>query len=133
MVGDCVEQDNQRTAETEAITGLTFLDFAGGLERCMGDRSFYLELLASFAEDNQLADLQRLYLAKDWQEYRIRVHALKSSSAYIGADRLSAWAKRMELAVGAQDMDYVQRNHGAFMEYFENILKQLAGAGLWEK
>ena len=98
-----MEQEKQGFANAELLARLDFLNLELGLERCMDDEDFYLDILASFVEENQLDALESLYLENNWAKYRIKAHTLKSSAAYIGAEELSAWAKQIELAAKEGD------------------------------
>ena len=68
------------------------------LEYCMGDVELYREVLIEFANDKEqkLKELEEFFNDKDWENYRIRVHAVKSSSRTIGAEKLSRSAAMLE-------------------------------------
>ena len=70
----------------ELVDMLDFLNAQLGLERCMDDEEFYLDILDAFVEENLLDELKGFYLENNWNKYRIKSHTLKSSSAYIGGD-----------------------------------------------
>lgn len=123
-----MEQEMQGFANSELLARLDFLNLELGLERCMDDEDFYLDILASFVEENQLDALKSLYLENNWAKYRIKAHTLKSSAAYIGAEELSAWAKQIELAAKEGDEEFIHRNHYHFIAYYENMLRQIDSA-----
>ena len=123
-----MEQEKQGFANAELLARLDFLNLELGLERCMDDEDFYLDILASFVEENQLDALKSLYLENNWAKYRIKAHTLKSSSAYIGAEELSAWAKQIELAAKEGDEEFIHRNHYHFIAYYESVLRQIDSA-----
>ena len=61
-----MEQEKQGFANAELLARLDFLNLELGLERCMDDEDFYLDILASFVEENQLDALKSLYLENNW-------------------------------------------------------------------
>ena len=129
--GDIMEQDVGLFAEEKAVDNsniiekLTFLDTKDGLQRCMDDVDFYLDIVGTFVEDNALDELKRTYFGNDWDGYRVKVHALKSSSAYIGAEELRAKAKRMEDAARQGDVEYINLNHHHLLALYEELLRKI--------
>lgn len=120
--------ENEEIYQSELLARLDFLNIEVGMERCLEDFDFYLDILASFVEENQLDALKTLYLENNWQKYRIKVHTLKSSASYIGAEELSAWAKQIEVATKNGDEEFVHRNHYHFIAYYESMLRQIDSA-----
>ena len=104
---------------------LPFLNIESGLEVCMGDEGFYLDILHAYLAENCLSALNDFYIRGDWRGYRIRVHALKSSSLHVGADEVSALAKKLEYAARDDDMAYIHLNHYKFLWEYEALLKKV--------
>ena len=50
-------------------------------------------MIGTYFEDSKLSEIEKSYAEKDWQNYRIPIHALKSTSLSIGAVPLSETAK----------------------------------------
>ena len=73
------------------VSSLEFLNFEQGKKRCMNDEEFYLELVKEFAEESKLKTLQENYQRQDWPQYRMNVHTIKSSAAYI-----KSWYSKLE-------------------------------------
>ena len=69
--------------------------------------------------------LEELYEKKDWNEYAIYVHALKSSMMSIGALRLSDMAKKLESAAKAMDVHFIMSFHAPMMQEYKRILDVL--------
>ena len=103
------------------------VDTDKGLGYCQGDSAFYQKLLAEFANnsDKKVADLEMYYLDKDWRNYSIRVHAIKSTSKMIGAAALSETARRLEEAAKKEDVDTIRKGHPQLMPAYRNILEAL--------
>lgn len=98
-----------------------------GLSYCSGNQAFYLRLLAAYGQEaQQRADmLQRLYEQKDYENYRIQVHALKSNSRLLGVDVLFGAAKDMEDAVKRSDAAYVAAHHQELMDAYRDTGRRL--------
>ncbi len=95
-----------------------------GLNYCRNDEAFYMQLLEKFVSDapKKAQELNRLYEEKDYGNYRIQVHSLKSSAKMIGADALSQTAKELEDAAKESDAVYIRSHHKELLdEYQENI------------
>lgn len=100
-----------------------FLNFEQGKKRCMNDEEFYLELVKEFAEESKLKTLQDNYQRQDWPQYRMNVHTIKSSAAYIGAEELSQQARLLENAVKEGNQAYLVAKHIEFTQYYQKVLQ----------
>lgn len=94
-----------------------------GLRYCRSDLEFYRSLLSEFAHSaaGKIGKMREYREAKDWANYAIFVHALKSTSKMIGADELSATAKRLETAAKAEDASTVEQEHEAMLARYEAL------------
>ncbi len=93
---------------------------AAGLKYCVDDEEFYKSLLIQFASESaeKIESIKAYYGKKDWHNYEILVHALKSTSKMIGAVDLSEKAKALEMAAKASDEEFITANHEqALMDY----------------
>jgi len=92
---------------------------SNGLQYCLNDTAFYDELLCKFASDadRKLEEIDSFFGQKDWENYCIMVHALKSTARMTGADTLSDLAKDLEDAAKRADAEYIGNHH-------ENLLAQ---------
>ena len=70
------------------------LDPEIGLRYCEDDDTLFRSLLQDYGRSaaEKAPEIERVYAAKDWENYSILVHALKSTSRMIGAETLSAIA-----------------------------------------
>lgn len=122
----------EQPTDNQGITVL--LEKAGihsekGLQYCLDNTEFYEELLMKFASDadKKQEDIGRFYEQKDWNNYCIIVHALKSTAKMIGADTLSELAKKLEEAAKNLNVEYIEIHH-------ENLLikyKEMVG-NIWD-
>ncbi|MBR1741181.1 MAG: response regulator, partial [Lachnospiraceae bacterium] len=71
------------------------MDVDAGLSYCGGEQSLYFEMLRDFTISckEKLSQADRLYLDKNWHEYEVAVHAMKSNAKMIGAISASELAK----------------------------------------
>lgn len=67
------------------------------------------------------------YNGEDWENYTIKVHALKSSAKVIGAMKLAEDAQAMEDAGKEGDADYIRANHNTLMEEYLRYRDLLSG------
>ena len=94
-----------------------------GIQYCAGSMEFYEEMLITFARDTaeKAVEINDFYRQEDFENYRIRVHALKSTAKMIGADSLSEMAKKAEAAAKDLDADYIKAHHGALLTEYHEI------------
>ncbi|MBP5385555.1 MAG: DegV family EDD domain-containing protein [Lachnospiraceae bacterium] len=64
-------------------------------------------------------EIEEYYNAENWENYMIKVHALKSSSRLIGAEELGEDAYKLEMAAKENDIDYISQNHGRVMQDYK--------------
>lgn len=112
----------------EKINAIPEIDAKAGLDLCMNDESFYLEMVEEYCNGKKDQELERFFAAEDWGNYRICVHALKSTSLTIGLTDLSEEAKALELACAKGDYDFTKQNHGFLMQKYRSIVEKLTGA-----
>lgn len=101
------------------------LDKDTGLQYCCGSEEFYREMLGSYLNNSRLEQIGQCYEAENWEEYRIAVHALKSTSLSIGAVTLSEAAKELEFAAKENRIDEIKNKHAGTMEQYEKLLELL--------
>ncbi|MCR5282501.1 MAG: response regulator [Lachnospiraceae bacterium] len=103
-------------------------DVEAGLRYCKNDEEFYDQLLAEYAKNDtkKTDELNRYLDNENWQDYSIRVHAVKSTSKMIGAMELSEMAKRLEDASKKADADRVRAEHPAFIKRYAALLSAIS-------
>ncbi len=96
------------------------IDTEAGLKNCQGDEELYHTLLKEYAAcvSDKQQYMQTYYDQKDWKQYSILVHALKSSSRLIGAAALSKEAAELEKAADEGREAYISRRHAAVMQNY---------------
>ena len=85
--------------------------------RSSGTVESYLSLLKIFLNsiDVKSKELEKLYQEKDIKNYTIKVHAIKSSARIIGAADFGKEAQLLENAGKANDFNYIDSHHNAFL------------------
>ena len=106
------------------------INTAAALGYCRNDREFYVQLLRKFVSDAdyKAGEINKYFGKGDYENYRIQVHALKSSAKMMGADQLSNSAKDMETAAKDKNIDYILANHNALMEMYANAANTIGEA-----
>jgi signal transduction histidine kinase/CheY-like chemotaxis protein/HPt (histidine-containing phosphotransfer) domain-containing protein len=82
----------------DLLRSVNGLDPDLGLSRVGGNRGVYVNIIRQFIKsaEKDAAALAGFAEAKEWREYVIRAHALKSVFANIGNPSLSGWAFKLE-------------------------------------
>ena len=96
------------------------IDLKLGLFNCQKDGELYKTLLREFGEsaEEKQTDMQVYYDTKDWKQYGILVHTLKSTSRLIGADTLSGKAAELEKATDEGRYAEIAEKHEAAMKQY---------------
>lgn len=94
-----------------------FFDYEIAMRYCADDESMWKDILQIYVEEGgeHLRNIPNFVKAKDWKNYQVEVHAIKSTSLNVGATDLSAKAKAQEQL--AKDGRYQEINAG-----YENFL-----------
>ena len=108
--------------ETDDIGEIEGLDIEQGIMYCNG-RDAYISLLQAYCEDSDnTADLAKSsFENKDWTNYTIAVHGLKSALFSIGATGISDMAKQLEMAGKENRIEYIEEHHHEMMAEYEKL------------
>ena len=117
--------DFLKAAENEN-TKTNLVDWELGRRLCMGDENFFREILDMFVKSEFIQELERYFENSDFVNYRIKVHAVKTNLANIGAMGAADMAKQMELAIKEEnDVAYVQEHHAELLEVFRQVVDEV--------
>ena len=99
------------------------MDVDAGLSYCGGEQSLYFEMLRDFTISckEKLSQADRLYLDKNWHEYEVAVHALKSNAKMIGAISASELAKNLEEAAENGNTGFITEHHEGLLSMVEDV------------
>ena len=116
------EETSAKPAETDTNT---LFSPEAGAKYTGGDTEVYNEILALYVRKApELSQrIERLFNEKDWKNYVIEVHALKSSSLNIGSRQLSELAKELELSGKAGNYAVIEEKNGELMELYRRVAK----------
>lgn len=104
----------------------SLVDWKMGKAFCMDDEDFYMEMLQTFLDSPSAVELEHFYEESDFDNYHIKVHAMKSNLANIGAMTASDMAKKLELALkNDNNVTYVKENHEEFMALYERVVSEV--------
>ena len=93
------------------------IDPRSGLTYSGGDEALYRSLLSRYAgeAEEKASAMRGFFEARDWKNYGIQAHSLKSGSKMIGAAALSALAAALEHAANEGNGEAVAKGHAAVM------------------
>ena len=118
-----VEYEEEKRTDLPDIPGISIKD---GVKFCGSEESFKSILNTFHRTYKQNSDKIREYFDKeDWQNYTIKVHALKSSARIIGASGLSGIAARLEEAGKNGELDLIRQETGVLLKEYEELDKRL--------
>lgn len=105
------------------IPQMVGVDTKAGLDMTGGNVGQYREILQEFGVNTlkKAEDIKRYCREKDWENYVISVHALKSTAKVIGASELSDRALALEMAGKQGDVGQIIENTGRLLEEYERI------------
>ncbi|MBR5597873.1 MAG: response regulator [Lachnospiraceae bacterium] len=100
------------------------LNVETGLKYCAGMEEMYEEMLQMFYElsNEKMQAIQKAFDEKDWKNYVVFVHALKSTSLGIGGCPLSESAKELEIAGKTNDIDMIIEKHDGMMDLYKQTV-----------
>lgn len=121
-------QLQEKASEQGFLSKLGFLDTETGMTYCCESEDFYREMLVSYLNNKRDEELRDYYKQEDWDNYRIAVHALKSTSLSIGAVSMSEEAKAMEMAAKGSDIPYLTLHHEELITDYTELLHKIDAA-----
>ena len=71
-------------------------------------------------------EMESFFQKEDFENYRIQVHALKSSSKLVGVDSLSEMARSMEEATVHRDIAYMREHQKELLNKYGKAVRQIA-------
>ncbi len=120
------ERRTQNAAAPAALSDTTNIAVNVGVGYTGSDLHAYYEILTLYVrkgkEKHRL--LEQLVRERDWKNYVIEVHALKSTSLNIGAEGLSALAKKLEAAGKAGDYDAICTENAALLALYDTVISE---------
>ena len=99
-------------------------DTAAGIEYSAGMEEFYIEMVQTFADgyDEKAKEISEDYEKENLENYRTRVHALKSTAKMIGAMSLSEMALGQETAAKEGNLEEVKSGYEPLMKAYKECV-----------
>ena len=121
--------DEEEPSENGVIERLAaFLDKNSAMQYCCNNEELYLNIVNTFVNENRLEDIRKYLEERDFDNYRIQVHALKSGSRTIGAGELSDHALELEMAAKNNDTEFILENTEALLNEYGALLDRIRAA-----
>ena len=116
-----------RNRELFAKLTLAGVDTRTGMFYCQQDEEMYKAILAEYCleQKTKSVNMQRCFEKRDWKNYEIHVHSLKSTSKTIGVKKLSALAAELETAANHGDEMTLEVGHEKVMELYAKTVKKI--------
>ena len=110
-------QEPQTVSELKWYEKIECIDSESAIKNSGSEDAFraVLEIFFKSIPDKH-AELENNYSSGDWENYTIKIHALKSSARLVGAMDLGDRAELLENAGKANDIPYINEHHASVME-----------------
>lgn len=92
---------------------------------CCNNIDFYMNILKRFAESTRLEEMEKQFEAESFDDYRINIHSLKSTSLTIGLEGLSERARASEFALKTGNIEYAKLLHNDLMNMYKEALEKI--------
>ena len=94
-----------------------------GLRYSQGDEAFYRSMLREYGKsaEKKTQEIQSAFEQRDWKNYAVYVHSVKSTSRMIGAESLSEAAERLEHAADRKDEEEIRALHPGMMAQYRSV------------
>ena len=104
------------------------VDVDAGLAKCDYNAKDYIEILGVFTEygPDKATELEEFAKNKDYENYTIAVHSLKSVAANIGAHQLFTMAKVHEFAGKAGNCGFIDGNYNKIIKLYRTIIGNIS-------
>lgn len=113
---------------------LAGFDVKQGIINCGGEKEAYVEILQVYLDSGEarIGDFKKFLEDKDYKNYVIAVHGLKSSSASIGAMEFSERAKKHEFAGKEERYDFIHEDFDGLVDEYMQVLGKIKSALICE-
>ena len=132
------EPENKENKEESATADPKDINFDVGLANVGGLVNAFASVVNAYYKEglSKLDLVPKLLADNDIDNYVVNVHALKSSSAAIGANAMSTLFRELEFAGKAQNIEFIESHSAPVFETFAQVLdvvkNYLTEKGLFE-
>lgn len=105
------------------MAAIDFFDHNTAMTYC-GDEDMWKTILEVYVEEGEeyLKKIPEVMEAKDYRNYQIIVHAIKSTSLNVGAVDMNAKAKEQEALCKSESFEDIDKSWEQFLEDFSKVL-----------
>ncbi len=120
------KSDSSLTPTTNT-NDLQYIDQQLGIHHCIDSKDFYIDMLKECTKllENYLPQLDTCYSEKDWKNYAIITHSIKSSAINIGATNFSELSLKHEFAGKDADENFITSEYVTYIEGIRNLIKEI--------
>ena len=130
---EVTETEDEAVEKAEDISGGKWYDDIQGIDpaaalKNSGSEEALKSVLQMFYEsyNARSEEIQGFYDQKDWENYTIKVHALKSSARLVGALMLGDKAEALEMAGKNSDIGFIADHHDDMMGSYGKMHDELS-------
>lgn len=118
------EAEHEAQPKAEEVKDPKDIDFKTGLNNVGGAASAFASVVNAYYKEGmqKIETVPALLADKDIRNYVVEVHALKSSSAAIGAEAMSKLFRELEFAGKAENIDFIESHTDHVIEVFKEVL-----------
>ena len=126
------KDENELESEEDLVQEEVLINFEGlDIETAvhsLGSASMYNKIAGEYyrSGEDRLNSIREAFDKEDWEDYTIKVHALKSSSRQIGAMELGDKAEALEKAGKAKDYDTIKADTAEALNDFAELLEKMS-------
>lgn len=126
---DDAEEQEHRQVLQRAVEELQLpdMDTDDALQYSSGTVEDVLDNIKGYLTDST-ANRERIkkeFEAENWNDFKIHVHALKSTSRIVGAIHMAYLAEQMEKAAGSENLTYIMKNYDELICEHEQLCVSL--------
>ena len=125
---DAGEQERRQILR-QAVDDLRLadIDLDDALQYSSGMVTDVLENIKGYLTDSELnrERIKKEFETENWNDFKIHVHALKSTSRIVGAVHMAFLAEQMEKAAGSEDIAYIKKNYEDLVYEHEELCLDL--------
>ena len=121
------QERRQLLRQTVDVLRLSDMDLDDALQYSSGTVCDVLDNVKGYLSDSETnrERIKKEYAAENWNDYKIHVHALKSTSRIVGAIHMAYLAELMEKAAGSGDISYIRQNFEDLLYEHEQLCTDL--------
>ncbi len=123
LIAESEAEDSPKEIPVPTDAADEMFDEKTGIVFTGGDYNAYNEILRMYVNNakEKNALIERLFRERDWKNYIIEVHALKSTSLSAGSKKLSELAKELELAGKNGNISIIEEKNETLLKMYSQV------------